>query len=94
MKTFIYLCITAMFSAGALLAATTMSNPWPVFAVVVGVWVLFVRGEGNRDRENARRRQREELFDGCVRRTVAEDIIDARRQVVGSRRRKISEGFM
>lgn len=67
MRTFIYLCITAMFSAGAMLAATTMSNPWPVFAVVVGVWVLFVRGVGNRDREDARRREREDMFDEWLR---------------------------
>lgn len=67
MKTFVYLCITLMFSAGALLAAMTMSSPWPVYAVVVGVWVLFVWGVGKRDREDARRKERERLFDEWLR---------------------------
>ncbi|MGO1723318.1 MAG: hypothetical protein ACTJFN_00795 [Sphingobacterium sp.] len=67
MKTFIYFCITSMFSAGALLATLSMSNPWPVWAVVVAAWVLFIWGVGKRDREEQRRREREDLFDEWLR---------------------------
>jgi uncharacterized membrane protein YccC len=67
MRFFIFFCIAAMFSAGALLAATTMSDPWPIFAVVFIVWVLFFLWMGKDDREEARRREREDLFDEWLR---------------------------
>ena len=63
MKTFVYLCITSIIGSGAFLAALSMSNPWPAYAVGFGVWALFFWGVVKRSQEAAKRRKRERLFD-------------------------------
>ena len=67
MKVFIFFCTTLLFSTGALLAATTMSEPWPVFAVAFGVWILFFRWLTGHGREEARRKARERMLDDFLR---------------------------
>ncbi len=67
MKIFIYFCITSVFSAGALLAATTMSEPWPLFAVGFGIWILFFWWLAKHDRKAARHRERERMLDDFLR---------------------------
>ena len=67
MKTFIYFCITSIFSTGALLAATTMSKPWPLFAVGFGIWVLFFWWLTKQGRKAAQRRERERMLDEFLR---------------------------
>ena len=67
MKTFIFFCATLLVSAGALLAATTMSEPWPLFAVGFGIWVLFFWWLAKHDRKAARRRERERMLDDFLR---------------------------
>ncbi|WP_262246487.1 DUF4407 domain-containing protein [Parapedobacter soli] len=63
MKTFVYLCITSIIGSGAFLAALSMSNPWPAYAVGFGVWGLFFFGVVKRSQEAAKRRKRERLLD-------------------------------
>jgi len=63
MKTFVYLCITSIIGSGAFLAALSMSNPWPAYAVGFGVWALFFWGVVKRSQEAAKRRKRERLLD-------------------------------
>ena len=63
MKTFVYLCITSIIGSGAFLAALSMSNPWPAYAVGFGVWALSIWGVVKRSQEAAKRRKRERLFD-------------------------------
>ena len=67
MKTFIYLCITSIIGSGAFLAALSMSNPWPAYAVGFGVWILFFWGVANRSRNASQRKERERLFDDWLR---------------------------
>ena len=67
MKTFIYLCITAIIGSGAFLAALSMSNPWPAYAVGFGFWILFFWGVVKRSQEADKRRLREREFDEWLR---------------------------
>lgn len=67
MKTFVYLCITSIIGSGAFLAALSMSNPWPAYAVGFGVWALFIWGVVKRSQEAAQRRERERRVDNWLR---------------------------
>lgn len=63
MKTFFYLCITAIIGTGAFLSALSLSNPLPAYAVGFGVWILFFWGVAKRSQEASRRRYREQQYD-------------------------------
>jgi len=67
MKTFIYLCITSFIGTGAFLAALSMSNPYPAYAVGFGVWILFFWSLSKRSREASRRKETERMFNNWLR---------------------------
>jgi hypothetical protein len=41
MKNSIHFILTCFISTGALLGATKATNPWPYFAVMLWVWLIF-----------------------------------------------------
>lgn len=67
MRTFIHLCITSFIGTGAFLAALSMTNPYPAYAVGFGVWILFFWSLSKRSREASRRKETERMFDAWLR---------------------------
>lgn len=67
MKTVIRLVITSFIGTGAFLAALSMSNPYPAYAVGFGIWILFFWSVSRRSQEASRRRERERMFDEWLR---------------------------
>ena len=67
MKTTLYFILTLLISAGALLGAMNMKNPFPLFAVAFGIWALFIWLYHKRAKKEAARRSREQLFENYMR---------------------------
>lgn len=67
MKTAIYFILTCFISTGAFFAATNMKNPFPAFAVVFGIWVLFFWGWNRRIKKQSERRSMERQFENFMR---------------------------
>lgn len=67
MRTFLYLCITSIIGSGAFLAALSMSNPWPAYAVGFGVWGVFIWGVMRRSQAASRRRMQDRMYDNWLR---------------------------
>jgi len=67
MKTAIYFIITCFISTGALLGATNAKNPFPLFGIAFGIWVLFIWGYNKRSKKNAERRNHEKFFEDYMR---------------------------
>ena len=67
MKTAIYFIITCFISTGALLGATNAKNPFPLFGIAFGIWVLFLWGYNKRSKKNAERRNQERFFEDYMR---------------------------
>jgi len=67
MKTTLYFILTLLISAGALFGAMNRRNPFPLFAVAFGVWVLFIWLYNKRAKKEAARRSREQLFENYMR---------------------------
>jgi len=67
MKTVIYFIITCFISTGALLGATNAKNPFPLFGIAFGIWVLFIWGYNKRSKKNAVRRNQERFFEDYMR---------------------------
>lgn len=62
MKTTVYFILACIISTGAFFAATNMHNPFPVFAVAFGIWVIFFVGWNRRLKKQAIRRSMERQF--------------------------------
>lgn len=67
MKTFIHLCITSFIGTGAFLAALSMSNPYPSYAVGFAVWILFFWSLSKRSRASSLLRETPRMFDAWLR---------------------------
>jgi hypothetical protein len=67
MKTAIYFIFTCFISTGALLGATNAKNPFLLFGIAFGIWVLFLWGYNRRSKREAERRSRERLFEEYLR---------------------------
>ena len=67
MKTILYFIVTLLISAGCLLGAMNMKNPFPLFVVAFGIWVLFILGYHLHAKKKAARRSREQLFENYMR---------------------------
>jgi hypothetical protein len=77
MKTVVYFIITLLISAGFLLGALNTHNPYPLFVVAFGIWVLFFWGWRRRLKKQAERRSQEQVFAEYMRSKISND----RRQV-------------
>ena len=62
MKTVIYFVFTCLISTGALLGNLHAANPYPGFAVMVGIWALFFWGWNRRKRKEDHKRYYEQRF--------------------------------
>ena len=67
MKTVCYFIITLLISAGCLLGAMNMKNPFPLFGIAFGIWALFIWCYHLRAKKEAGRRSREQLFENYMR---------------------------
>ncbi|WP_259065016.1 hypothetical protein HDF24_00300 [Mucilaginibacter sp. X4EP1] len=67
MKTALYFIITCFISTGALLGATNAKNPFPLFGIAFGIWVLFIWGYTRRSKIEAEKRSRERRFEEHMR---------------------------
>lgn len=67
MKTILYFIVTLLISAGCLLGAMNMKNPFPLFSVAFGIWALFICSYRLRTKKDAARRSREQLFENYMR---------------------------
>ncbi|WP_259065039.1 hypothetical protein HDF24_00385 [Mucilaginibacter sp. X4EP1] len=67
MKTFCYFIITLLISAGFLLGAMNTPNPFPLFTVAFGIWVIFIWRYTVRTKKQAAKRAREQLFEQYMR---------------------------
>lgn len=67
MKTILYFIGTLLISAGCLLGAMNIKNPFPLFAVAFGIWVLFIWRYHWHAKKKAARRSREQLFENYMR---------------------------
>jgi len=67
MKTAVYFIITLIISAGALLGALNMKNPFPLFAVAFAIWGLFLWAYNRRSKKEAQKRSQEQLFENYMR---------------------------
>jgi len=67
MKTTIYFLLTCCISTGAFFAAANMKNPFPAFIVAFAAWALFFWGWQRRLKKDARRHNRERLFNEYMR---------------------------
>jgi len=67
MKSFIHFILTCFISTGALLGATKATDPWPYFAVMVIVWLLFAWCISVRTKRKSYRNSGEEAFRNFMR---------------------------
>ncbi|MEJ2901148.1 hypothetical protein [Pedobacter panaciterrae] len=70
MKTVFFLLLSLGISASALYTAANMSNPFPVYGLVLSIWVLFYWSYTRRSRRIANRRFRENMFQEYMRSTM------------------------
>jgi hypothetical protein len=54
MKTTLFFIFTCLVSTGAMLGALHEKNPFPNFAVALGIWLFFIWVQGRRSRKRNR----------------------------------------
>lgn len=73
MKTAIYFILTLLISAGCLLAATNLKQPFPAFMMGFCIWGTFFWGWSRRAKKQAERRSQEQLFADYMRSKIHND---------------------
>ncbi|SEO10537.1 hypothetical protein SAMN05192574_105321 [Mucilaginibacter gossypiicola] len=67
MKNIFYFIVTSCISTFAFWGSLGAKNPFPLYAVMFGIWALFLWGYNNRLKKEAARRFHERMFEDYMR---------------------------